>query len=263
MQKNLAQLRKRWQTAVDEIAEENAKFKAIDKPDAPTTGSKHEDADSQSWPTTCKKFADQLSGRRTIRCWPSTAPGPTRPRGATFRCCFAARSARPGRRRRPLARALAELEAEIDKGPTPHSARAGRLAGRRRNQRRARRRSKSRTWSACSKAKGRRPTKRSCIGAHYDHLGMGGAGSAAPGVHEIHNGADDNGSGTTVLVEVARAAGRSRQEAAAADRVHRLHRRRARPDRQCPLRAQSAVSARHRPWPCSTWTWSAGCRTKS
>ena len=33
---------------------------------------------------------------------------------------------------------------------------------------------------------------------------MGGAGSAAPGVHEIHNGADDNGSGTTVLIEVAR-----------------------------------------------------------
>ncbi|HTM55745.1 MAG TPA: M20/M25/M40 family metallo-hydrolase, partial [Pirellulales bacterium] len=42
------------------------------------------------------------------------------------------------------------------------------------------------------------------IGAHYDHLGYGGAGSAAPGVKEIHNGADDNGSGTTVLIEVAR-----------------------------------------------------------
>jgi hypothetical protein len=42
------------------------------------------------------------------------------------------------------------------------------------------------------------------IGAHYDHLGFGGNGSAAPGVHEIHNGADDNGSGSTVLMEVAR-----------------------------------------------------------
>ena len=45
------------------------------------------------------------------------------------------------------------------------------------------------------------------IGAHYDHLGYGGAGSAAPGVKEIHNGADDNGSGTAVLIEVARQAG--------------------------------------------------------
>ncbi len=42
------------------------------------------------------------------------------------------------------------------------------------------------------------------IGAHYDHLGYGGMGSAAPGVHAIHHGADDNGSGAAALVEVAR-----------------------------------------------------------
>ncbi len=42
------------------------------------------------------------------------------------------------------------------------------------------------------------------IGAHYDHLGMGGSGSLAPLTHEIHNGADDNASGTTALLEVAR-----------------------------------------------------------
>jgi acetylornithine deacetylase/succinyl-diaminopimelate desuccinylase-like protein len=33
------------------------------------------------------------------------------------------------------------------------------------------------------------------VGAHYDHLGRGGAGSADPGSVEIHNGADDNASG--------------------------------------------------------------------
>lgn len=43
------------------------------------------------------------------------------------------------------------------------------------------------------------------IGAHYDHLGRGGAGSLAPDSREIHNGADDNASGTMALVEVARA----------------------------------------------------------
>ncbi len=42
------------------------------------------------------------------------------------------------------------------------------------------------------------------IGAHYDHVGMGGLGSLAPGTIEIHNGADDNASGTTTLLEVAR-----------------------------------------------------------
>src|SRR5260370_6195482 len=41
------------------------------------------------------------------------------------------------------------------------------------------------------------------LGAHYDHLGFGGAGSLAPWTTEIHNGADDNASGTATLLEVA------------------------------------------------------------
>lgn len=41
------------------------------------------------------------------------------------------------------------------------------------------------------------------IGAHYDHLGFGGLGSLAPWTNEIHNGADDNGSGTAALLETA------------------------------------------------------------
>jgi len=42
------------------------------------------------------------------------------------------------------------------------------------------------------------------VGAHYDHLGMGGGGSLAIGETAIHNGADDNASGTAALLEVAR-----------------------------------------------------------
>ncbi|MDB5340929.1 MAG: peptidase [Planctomycetaceae bacterium] len=43
------------------------------------------------------------------------------------------------------------------------------------------------------------------LGAHYDHLGFGGSGSLAFTTQkEIHNGADDNGSGTAVLIEAAR-----------------------------------------------------------
>jgi acetylornithine deacetylase/succinyl-diaminopimelate desuccinylase-like protein len=42
------------------------------------------------------------------------------------------------------------------------------------------------------------------IGAHYDHVGRGGSGSLAPGSNEIHNGADDNASGTVTLIELAR-----------------------------------------------------------
>ncbi|MCH9792023.1 MAG: M28 family peptidase, partial [Planctomycetes bacterium] len=42
------------------------------------------------------------------------------------------------------------------------------------------------------------------IGAHYDHVGLGGVGSLAPGSTDVHNGADDNASGTVALIELAR-----------------------------------------------------------
>jgi hypothetical protein len=42
------------------------------------------------------------------------------------------------------------------------------------------------------------------IGAHYDHLGMGGPFSLAPDVTAIHPGADDNASGTAGVIELAR-----------------------------------------------------------
>ncbi len=41
------------------------------------------------------------------------------------------------------------------------------------------------------------------IGAHFDHLGMGGQGSLHRGDSAIHNGADDNASGTAALMALA------------------------------------------------------------
>lgn len=43
------------------------------------------------------------------------------------------------------------------------------------------------------------------VGAHYDHLGYGGPGSGSlkPDTSAIHNGADDNASGTAGLIELA------------------------------------------------------------
>jgi hypothetical protein len=49
------------------------------------------------------------------------------------------------------------------------------------------------------------------IGAHYDHVGLGGHLSVSPErVGEIHNGADDNASGTASIMEIARAASQQR-----------------------------------------------------
>ncbi|MDQ3748427.1 MAG: M20/M25/M40 family metallo-hydrolase [Acidobacteriota bacterium] len=42
------------------------------------------------------------------------------------------------------------------------------------------------------------------IGAHYDHLGRGGSGSLAANSKEIHYGADDNASGVSAMLELAR-----------------------------------------------------------
>ncbi len=43
------------------------------------------------------------------------------------------------------------------------------------------------------------------VGAHYDHLGMGGpgSGSRAPDTTGVHNGADDNASGVAMVIELA------------------------------------------------------------
>ena len=58
--------------------------------------------------------------------------------------------------------------------------------------------------------RGSDPSRRSeaiVVGAHYDHVGVGGRFSSVPDrTGEIHNGADDNASGTAALIEMARAA---------------------------------------------------------
>ena len=49
------------------------------------------------------------------------------------------------------------------------------------------------------------------VGAHYDHLGLGGRHSMNPNLAgQVHNGADDNASGTAAIIEVARAAAANR-----------------------------------------------------
>ena len=43
------------------------------------------------------------------------------------------------------------------------------------------------------------------LGAHYDHLGLGQDNNTLdPGNHEVHNGADDNASGTASVIELAK-----------------------------------------------------------
>ena len=49
------------------------------------------------------------------------------------------------------------------------------------------------------------------IGAHYDHVGLGTKRTSLGGIGQIHNGADDNASGSAAVLEVAEALAGSSQ----------------------------------------------------
>ncbi|HUR27162.1 MAG TPA: M20/M25/M40 family metallo-hydrolase, partial [Planctomycetota bacterium] len=67
------------------------------------------------------------------------------------------------------------------------------------------RREKGTAYNVLARRAGQDPARTVVIGAHYDHLGLGGEGSLAPAsTGQIHNGADDNASGTAAVLELAR-----------------------------------------------------------
>jgi hypothetical protein len=111
-----------------------------------------------------------------------------------------------------LGRSLSEIQKTIDESLEPQS---GPLAGWRIRGRTAieRVQAEGRNLLGLLPGQGRPaeaaavaidPRETVVLGAHYDHLGYGGVNSAAPGDKTVHHGADDNASGTALLVEVAR-----------------------------------------------------------
>jgi aminopeptidase YwaD len=67
---------------------------------------------------------------------------------------------------------------------------------------------KAKTYNVAGYIEGSDPAKKNqwiVLGAHYDHLGLGGVGSTSrrPDTVAIHHGADDNASGVASLIEIA------------------------------------------------------------
>ncbi len=61
------------------------------------------------------------------------------------------------------------------------------------------------TWNVIGFIEGSDPLLKDefvVLGAHYDHLGMGGGPSSKSDKIQIHHGADDNASGTSALLEI-------------------------------------------------------------
>ena len=82
------------------------------------------------------------------------------------------------------------------------------------------------------------------IGAHYDHIGRGDYGSNAPAeqIGQIHNGADDNATGTSAVMELARRFGARGESRRTSIGVRLLFRRGAWAARVAALRRKRAVA---------------------
>ena len=94
---------------------------------------------------------------------------------------------------------LAAAQAGIEAGRAPRSMALMDTAALTVNVKRTR----AETRNVVGRLLGRDTTRTLVLGAHYDHLGMGGPSSLAPNAHEPHVGADDNASGVAAILVVA------------------------------------------------------------
>lgn len=199
LQKNIDRRVKRWQTAIDELTVSQAKFKEVEKPTREQI-----EAQRQAVDKLLKEIAAQGEKLKAEYdpLLPFIGAGP----GDEVRkmpVVFCRRAIIEPMVKAALGKSLTELETEIDAGPAPHSAE---LSGCRLNGEITvlRREAEVKNVVAVLEGEGPHADETIVVGAHYDHLGLGGEGSLAAGVKDIHNGADDNASGTAALIEVAR-----------------------------------------------------------
>ena len=189
--------KKSFDEAVDRLVEARRKFKELGAPS---------DADRQKHAVEVGQLAEQIAALSKQQSDEADAILPFNGAGSEGRrnspVLFCSRQAIDNVVKTALGKDLGAIEKEIDDSLKPQSAA---LAG----------------WSAEIEAElitkeaeiknviavlegeGPLADETIIVGAHYDHLGLGGAGSLAPWTTAIHNGADDNASGTATLLEIA------------------------------------------------------------
>lgn len=199
LQKNIGRRAKRWQAAIEELAGSQAKFKEIENPTREQIEAQRQAVDKLS-----KEIASQSDLLKAAYdpLLPFQGAG-TGDEAHKMPVVFCRREIIDPLVKAALGKSLSELESEIDSGPAPHSAELPhcRLKG---EITVSRREAEVKNVVAVLEGEGPHADETIIVGAHYDHLGLGGEGSLARGVKEIHNGADDNASGTAALIEVAR-----------------------------------------------------------
>ncbi|HUY87408.1 MAG TPA: M20/M25/M40 family metallo-hydrolase [Pirellulales bacterium] len=199
IQKTVGQLAKRWQESIDELTAAQAKFKEIEKPTREQLEAHRLEVEKLL--DRIRDQGDKLQEEfNPLLGFRDAGPGGESQRAPALYC-----------RRETLDKIvkaacgedLAALERKIDLDLKPHSLdlKGWRLQG---EISVIRQEAEVKNVVAVLEGEGPHADETIVIGAHYDHLGRGGEGSLAPGVKEIHNGADDNASGAAALVEVAR-----------------------------------------------------------
>ncbi|HVX13991.1 MAG TPA: M20/M25/M40 family metallo-hydrolase [Pirellulales bacterium] len=199
LKKNIERRRKRWESAIDELTESQTKFKSKEKPTQDEIEAQRQEVDKL-----LKEIASQSEKLRgeydPILPFLGAGSGDDGHKIPVVFCRWAAIEPIV---KAALGQTLASLEAEIEKGPSPRSAElpGWKLRG---ESTVLRREADVKNVVAVLEGSGPHADETVVVGAHYDHLGLGGEGSLASGVKEVHNGADDNASGTAALIEVAR-----------------------------------------------------------
>lgn len=209
--KDVEGTRKKWNKLLDELSAAREKFAEIENPtlDQFTTFESQVARLTEQIGKQGEKLREQVDALLDFKRTSGEE------QGRNFPVLHCRRSAIDRAVRAALKTDLSTLERQIDDGPTPRSAE---LTGWRIKGRTDVRRQDTPVKNVVAVLEGEGPLAEETIviGAHYDHLGYGGPGSLAPNSEEIHNGADDNGSGTVALIEVARRL---------AERVEKLPRR--------------------------------------
>jgi hypothetical protein len=189
------------QSVIDKLAEVNAEFKKINKPSLEQIDEHRKQIEDLAGQleNQSAKLAEEFDPMLKFDVAGSDNSG------RDFPVLYLRRAALDPVVKAATGKGLAALERAIDEGPTPQS-RA--LTGWRIEGKVSVERTEAEVKNVVGVLEGSGELKDETIiiGAHYDHVGRGGPGSGAidPNNHEIHNGADDNGSGTVTLLEVAR-----------------------------------------------------------
>ena len=191
-------LQKMWNTAADKLVADHARLKSLPK-DAADQRRRVEQAIEQH-AQDITTYAKQISQVDPLLAFDALE---TESDSRDFPILYCRRDAIDELLQAALNISLAQWEKQVDEKLVPQSRLLGgwRAVGQTSVERRS---VETKNVVAVLEGKGPHADETIVIGAHYDHLGWGGRNSLATGVREIHNGADDNASGSAALVEIAR-----------------------------------------------------------